>query len=258
MLNPQHILITGASGGLGAALALAYAAPHVRLSLHGRNARRLGQTATEVRKRGATVTVEVGDVTDVESMARWIAACDAMQPLDLVIANAGLSLGTADGQESAAQTRAIVDVNLMGVLNTVHPAAALMRERGQGQIALISSLAGFWGSPGAPAYCASKAAVRIYGEALRGDLAPLGVAVNVVCPGFIKTPMTDANPFPMPLIMSADKAAGIIRKGLAANRPRIAFPWTLYALVRLLAALPQDWTERLLPPLPKKGGEPLA
>ena len=96
--------------------------------------------------------------------------------------------------------------------------------------------------------------MRVYGEALRGELAPHGVAVNVICPGFIKTPMTDANQFPMPFIMPADRAARIIQKGLARNRARIAFPWRLYALVRLAAALPVDWIAGTIAQLPKKEG----
>ena len=148
--------------------------------------------------------------------------------------------------------RAIFSVNVDGVINTVQPALALMTKRQQGQIAIISSIASFRGFPGAPAYCASKAAVRVYGEGLRGEAARHGVEINVVCPGFIKTPMTDANPFPMPLMMEAARAARLIGDGLAANRARIVFPFALYAAIRILTALPQPLIDFIAQKTPKK------
>ncbi|MGE3623737.1 MAG: SDR family NAD(P)-dependent oxidoreductase [Bdellovibrionales bacterium] len=252
MQNPRHILITGASSGIGAALAGIYAAPGIRLSLHGRNGARLEHVAEEARRRGATVAIKTGDVVYAEGLAAWIQECDRQQPIDLVIANAGISAGTGGQGESETQARAIFAVNLAGVLNTIQPAIFLMKQRSRGQIAIISSLAGFYGFPGAPAYSASKAAVRVYGEALRGELAGQGIEVNVVCPGFIKTPMTDVNKFPMPLVMAAGRAARIIRDGLARNRACIAFPLRIYMLVQLLAMLPRQWTQRWVNALPKK------
>jgi short-subunit dehydrogenase len=248
----MHILITGASSGIGAALAQQYAVSSVRLSLHGRNAERIASVAESARQRGAVVNTQVGDVTNAAGMTACINACDAQQSLDLVIANAGISAGTSGRPESAEQARTIFAANLTGVLNTIHPAVPLMTARKRGQIAIISSLASFRGFPGAPAYCASKAAVRIYGEALRGGLAPYGVAVNVVCPGFIKTPMTDVNPFPMPLIMSAERAARIIQTGLAQDRARIAFPWLMYMGVRLLVGMPQGLLDAVTVRMPRK------
>jgi short-subunit dehydrogenase len=245
-------LITGASSGIGAALAELYAAPHMRLSLHGRNAARLEKVAESVRQKGAAVSFKTGDVAYAETMTAWIEECDRQQPLDLVIANAGISAGTGRNGESDAQARAIFAINVTGVLNTVQPALALMGKRQRGQVAIMSSLASFRGFPGAPAYCASKAAVRIYGEALRYEYAAKNVEVNVICPGFVKTPMTDVNHFSMPLIMSADRAAEIIRQGLVRNRARIAFPLRMYGAVRILAALPQDWLRGAIMNLPRK------
>ncbi len=237
-----HILITGASSGIGAALAVLYAGPNVRLSLHGRSAERLGQVAAEAEKRGATVGVHTGDVTDAAAMKKWIEGADVLQPLDLVIANAGVSRGSLS--MNGDETKALFATNWDGVLNTIHPAIDRMQSRGRGQVALMASLAGFRGFAGSAAYCASKAAVRVYGEGLRGDLAPHGIDVNVICPGFIKTPMTDVNRFPMPFLMDTERAARMIQKGLQQNRARIAFPWPMHVLVNILSLLPQDWLRR--------------
>ena len=250
--SPRHILITGASSGLGAALAEIYATQGVRLSLQGRDIPRLNQIAEKAERRGAIVTIKPLDVTDQEAMAAWITNCDSLQPLDLVIANAGISAGTFGAGESDAQTRAIFATNVTGVLNTINPAIPLMTKRGHGQLALMSSLASFRGMAGAPAYCASKAAIRLYGEGLRGALSPQGVAVNVICPGFITTPMTDRNPFYMPFKLSAPRAAAIIKRGLESNRARITFPWPITALVHLFAAIPQDWLDSWLARVPGK------
>ncbi len=252
--NPSSILITGASSGIGAALAKSYAAPGVRLSLSGRNEARLTMVAGLCRGAGAEVNTAVRDVTDAEAMATWIAEVDGQRPLDLVIANAGISAGTASGAEDRAQSEAVFAVNLDGVRNTVLPAIEAMRSRGHGQIAIMSSLAAFRGFPGAPAYCASKAAVRIWGEALRGHLAGAGVAVSVICPGFVRSRMTEVNDFPMPFLMDAERAAAIIRRGLARNRGRIAFPWPTYFWAWLLGVLPTALTDRLLRQMPKKSG----
>lgn len=248
----HHILITGASSGLGAALAEAYAAPGVRLSLTGRSTERLAAVAAACNTRGAETSTSVFDVTDRDAARRWVQDAADQAPLDLLVANAGISAGTGSGGETAAQARAIFAVNVDGVANTVLPAIDCMQPRGQGQIAIIASLAGFIGVPGAPAYCASKAAVRVWGESLRGELAASGIGVSVICPGFVRTPMTDRNPFPMPFLMEPEKAARIIVSGLARNHARIAFPWPLYAAVRMLGALPTGLRGRLLGAAPRK------
>jgi len=247
MHNPKHILITGASSGLGAALALHYAAVGVRLSLHGRHAQRLSAVAAQARLRGAETATHVGDVADEQDMRDWIHSQDDAAAIDLIIANAGISWGTAQGVE-----REIFATNVTGVFNTIQPLLPRLIQRKRGQIAIISSLAGFRGFSGAAAYCASKAAVRVYGEGLRAELAPHHVDVNVVCPGFVETPMTDVNPFPMPLMMSPECAAQIICAGLEANRARIAFPRRMYVMVRVLAALPQAVMDRIAQRMPRK------
>lgn len=253
MRGPRAILITGASSGIGEALALSYAAPGVLLALTGRDTARLDAVVSACRAQGATVAAATINAADASGMEAWIAEIDATRPIDLVIANAGISAGTGGGTEGADQTRQILRVNIEGVINTVLPLVPRMAARGRGQIALMSSMASFRGMPGAAAYSASKAFVRVWGEALRLELAPSGVSVSVICPGFVVSRITAANKFTMPLLMPASRAAGIIRRGLARNQARIAFPWRIYAAVWLLAALPATLVDPLFARLPRKG-----
>lgn len=253
MKNPKTIVITGASSGLGAALALYYAAPGITLFLHGRNEARLSQVADMCREKEASVHSAVFDVTDRSAAEHWLQEADKQSPIDLVIANAGISAGTGgDEGETAAQTRAIFATNIDGVVNTVEPLIPLMHARRKGQIAIVSSLAGLRGLASSPAYSASKACVRVWAEGLRGWLCDYGIEVSAVCPGFIKTPMTDVNPYAMPLMMRPEKAASIIAAGLSKNKARIAFPWPLYWLTHIMAFLPVGLTDIWLRRLPAK------
>ena len=183
---PRSILLTGASSGIGASLAIAYAAPATSLALSGRDIERLTRVEDACRSRGASVSTTLVDVTDRAAMAEWIDAADRAAPLDLVIANAGISAGTGGRGESEERARQIFQVNVEGVLNTAFPALRHMTVRGTGQLALVSSLAGFRGLPGGPSYSASKAAVQSLGEAWRIELAPRGIRVSVICPASSK------------------------------------------------------------------------
>ncbi len=256
MQDPKSIVITGGSSGIGAALARGYAAPGVSLGLTGRDPARLAAVAEACRAAGAEVAAAVIDVRQREALAAWLAERDRARALDLVIANAGISAGTGSFGETAEQVREILSVNVDGVVNSALAAAELMRPRRRGQIAIMSSLAAFRGFPGAPAYCASKAAVRVWGEALRGMLHGEGLGVTVICPGYVKSRMTAVNDFPMPFLMEAERAAGIIRRGLAADKARIVFPRRLFAAVWLLGLLPPAWTDPLLRRLPEKPAAP--
>lgn len=252
--SPRNILITGASSGIGAALAQFYARDGVFLALSGRNKERLEEVVQACRKKGAEVSAKLIDVTDQTAMQGWVDEVDESHALDLVIANAGISGGTggSDNGESVTQARNIFEVNLTGVLNTIEPVLPRMVTRQCGQIALMSSLASFSGWPGAPSYSASKGAVRLYGEALRGSMTTKGVKVNVICPGFIKTPMTDVNDYKMPFLMEVDKAATFIANGLEKNKGRIAFPWGTYLLSGFLGMLPHCLSLKIFSKLPEK------
>lgn len=252
MKDPRSILITGASSGIGEGLALAYAGPGVSLALTGRDAGRLEAVAGACRARSARVETALIDVADGDAMERWIAMIDQATPVDLVIANAGrgAGIGAVDNPET---TRAVFAVNVTGVLNAVLPLIPRFIERRRGQIALMSSLVSFRGVPGASSYSASKAAVRMWGEGLRGDLHDFGVEVSVVCPGFVRSRMTDQNDFHMPFLMSTDRATDIIRRGLERNRGRIAFPLPLYLFAWFVGGLPPLLTDPLFRRGAKRG-----
>ncbi|MGB0750116.1 MAG: SDR family NAD(P)-dependent oxidoreductase [Magnetospiraceae bacterium] len=248
MVKHKHksLLITGASSGIGAGLAREYAAPGVSLALSGRNAARLQAVAEDCRKQGAQVSEAIIDVTDREATSTWIKDVDGQRPLDLVIANAGVSQGTSEAEEGE-RSRRILEVNTLGVIYTVDAAARQMEPRGHGQIGIVASLAAFRGMPAAAkAYSASKAAAKAYGEGLRMDLAPKNIGVSVICPGFVTSRITDQNKFTMPLLMDPARSAAIIARGLERNKARIAFPWPLYFGAWLLGALPPALSDMIL------------
>jgi short-subunit dehydrogenase len=253
--SPKNILITGASNGVGRALAEHYAAQGHHLLLTGRNEDRLAATAMICRLKGAyDADTAVCDVRDRDALGQIIRNWDNITPVDIVIANAGISGGTGGlgGGEAVEQARLIFDVNVMGVFNTIEPLLSRMLARQAGQVVMIASLAGFAPFAGAPAYAASKAAVRVYGESLRAGLADTGVSVSVVCPGFIESGITDANNFPMPFFMKADKAAAKIARGIARKQTRIAFPWPMYLAAGTLGIMPPVITSMVTRLLPKK------
>lgn len=243
----SSILITGASSGIGEALALDYAAPGVAIALTGRDAGRLEAVAGACRAKGATVFAGAIDVVDRDALATWLTAFDDAHPVDLILANAGISIDKDNSSlDDFSVIRQTLDVNFGGVLNTVEPLLPRLIARKNGQIAVVSSLAGFIGLPYSASYNASKAAVRVWGESIRYVLKKDGIGVSVICPGFVVSRLTESAPFPMPFMMSSAKASAIIRKGLAANRARIAFPIGTKAAVWLGLVLPGSWSARLL------------
>ena len=244
----RSILITGASSGIGRALALEYAAPGLRLALIGRDPARLAATADAARAKGAEVTTGTLDVRDRAAMASWIGAADAAQPFDLAIANAGITtgLGPDDLTEDPEAVRAIIATNLVGVLNTAEPLIAPMCGRGRGQLAFIGSIAGLHGLPYSPAYCVTKAGVHAYAESIRPRLERRGVLVSLVVAGFVKTPLNDSIAAMKPGELTDAAAAALIRRGLDKGRATIAFPRFLYAAAVLGRFLPARAYDRLM------------
>ncbi|MEM1385494.1 MAG: SDR family NAD(P)-dependent oxidoreductase [Pseudomonadota bacterium] len=226
------VVITGASSGIGRALAEALAAPERRLLLLGRDMERLEAVTALCRAQGAVAEPVVADVVDGSALATVLAAFEAKAPVDLVIANAGISagLGPDRSPEPPGIARKIMRANVEGVLNTVEPLLPGMLARGEGQIALMSSIAALRPQPDLPSYSASKAAVRAYGIALRGWLRPRGIAVSVICPGFVTSPMSARHRGAKPWEMPAEPAAALILRGLARRRAFISFPWPLVLL----------------------------
>ena len=246
--HPSTILITGATGGIGAALARSYAQHGRTLLLHGRDATRLASVTRDCELRGAQVHAVIFDLRDAAAGIEVLRSLSTQHVIDLAIVNAGVSsaIGTGEEAENWDVARAVLAVNLDGAIATVAGVLPEMRRRSAGQIALVSSLAAYFGLPVTPIYCASKAALKTYGEALRGWLAPQGIAVNVVLPGFVRTAMSDRFAAGKPLMLSPERAAILIRRGLERNRARIAFPRMLAWGMWWLAVLPPPISQRIL------------
>jgi short-subunit dehydrogenase len=236
-----NIVITGASSGIGAALASYYAAPGVTLGVTGRNAARLDAVVATLRAAGAAVAPDVFDLLDRPHLASFLAHFDAAHPIDLLVANAGVLDGRrADGSlENRETARRVIDINLLGALDTVHAVLPQMIARGRGHIVLVSSLAGLSPVTDAPAYSASKAGLVAYGRALRAALVQTGVRVSIVCPGYVTSAMTESHVGEHPGKISAEAAARLIAAGIARNRQIIGFPHGLYMLAMISPFVPE-------------------
>lgn len=242
------VLITGATGAIGGALAYEYASENTHLVLHGRQPGALAAVAEKCRQKGARVTLSSADLTDAAALGKWLAeVCEADVP-DIVIANAGQN--THPGQDSTLEpwedVQALLEINLKTPIAMAHQLVPAMQSRGSGQLVFISSLAGWHGLPANPTYSASKAGIKAYGEGLRGLLAPHGIGVTVVMPGYVTSPMCRAMPGPKPWEWSPERAAAVMARGINANRARVTFPFPLTLGTWGLALLPAGLSQWLI------------
>ncbi|HJZ58534.1 MAG TPA: SDR family NAD(P)-dependent oxidoreductase [Gemmataceae bacterium] len=234
-------VVTGASSGIGWALAKELAAAGCPVGLMARREGPLNELAAAIRAAGGVAAVAVADVADRVQTELAVASLHTqLGPIGLMVANAGVGKQTFLDPVNIADVEAMVRVNLLGVVYSFAAVMPEMLARKSGHLVAISSLAGYRGLPGESAYCASKAAVNVYLDGLRIHLRDTGVKVTTVCPGFVKTPMTATNTFHMPGLMEADDAARRIVRAIKAGRKVYNFPWLLHLLVKLSRWLP-DW-----------------
>lgn len=247
--KPPVVFITGASSGLGAALARHYGEQGAILGLCGRRAEALEEVAT-----GLNAHCYMADVRNAQAMLE--AALNFIKTAgtpDIVIACAGISVGTlTEEKEDLAVFQAVMDANVMGLVNTFHPFIDSMKTRGTGVLCGISSVAGIRGLPGGGAYSASKAAARVYLESLRLELKSSDISVVSVLPGYISTPMTQVNPYPMPFKLPAEMAAQKIALLIEKRKPERVIPWQMAIVATLLRCMPRSLYDRLFEKAPRK------
>lgn len=240
----MRVFLTGASSGLGEALARLYVRQGATLGLVARREGELARLAASLAP--AAVATYPGDVREPADLAR--AGADFMARFgcpDIVIANAGVSRGTlTDEPDDLPAFRAVFETNVLGMVHTFAPFVRPMREARAGVLAGVASVAGFRGLPGSGAYCGSKAAAITYLESLRIELRGTGVAVVTVCPGFIATPLTQRNPYRMPFLLSPEKAAALTASAIARRRRFYVLPWQMALFGRLLRCVPRPIFDR--------------
>jgi short-subunit dehydrogenase len=240
--------ITGASSGLGQALALRFHGAGYRLALVARRGDEVDRWARDAGLAADRFAVYVADVRDVGAIVAAGKACIAAQGLpDVVIANAGISVGidTADPADLEVM-RSTLETNVLGMASTFHPFVAAMQERRSGRLVGVASVAGIRGLPGHGAYCASKAAVIAYCESLRGELRPSGVKVVTICPGYIDTPLTRENRYAMPFLMKAEAFAEKAFAAIQAGDSYRVIPWQMGVVAKLLRLLPNAVFDKAL------------
>ena len=258
--RPETVLITGASSGVGEALAIECARRGVgNIFICGRNSERLAAVVKRCKEEARDAKVidgRVVDVTDAAATREWIEACDRVAPLEVVFSNAGIGTGI-ENEENIRKTFA---TNVGGGLNVILPAIELFRRNPAGadgkprrrQIVITASIAGYAPLSTCPSYAGTKAAMKSWGLSMRGMLKREGIRVNVVCPGFIRSRITDRNTCPMPFFMEADRAARIILDRVDRNIGLIAFPWPMRFGVWMLSVFPWRLSEAISGLFPEK------
>jgi short-subunit dehydrogenase len=238
-------MITGASSGIGKGLALEIAARGGRLGLLARREDLLNEIVAQIETQNGKAVAVSADVRDAQAVR---AAADkiraALGPIDVLIANAGVGTSNHGSQLNPDQVADVININVLGAVNSVSAVVPEMVERKSGQLVAISSLAGYRGLPKSAAYCASKAALSSFFESLRIDLRGSGVTVNVIYPGFIKTPLTAGRSAKMPYLMELDEGVKKILNAIEKGKKSYAFPWQLATIVRSSLVMPAavyDW-----------------
>jgi short-subunit dehydrogenase len=248
MSEIRRVFVTGASTGLGRGLADHYAREGAHLGLVARRESLLREVEKEWTARGARVEVYPGDVTDTDFMIRCANQFTlAAGGVDLVFANAGIGIVDRTREGESHEIARLMEVNVVGVTNTVVPFVPHMIERGSGILCATSSVAGHRALPGRAAYSASKACVTTFMSAVRMDLHGTGVHAMALCPGFVATPLTEANPSMMFLI-DVDRAVEYMVGAIEARKRTYTFPWQMNLLKELLFRVPEAWIRKLAPP----------
>ena len=248
MPDPKPLaFLTGASSGLGQALAARYAMSGYRLALVGRNTAEIARWVAAQGYDATQARVYAADVSRFDEIGAAASACLAEQGLpDVVIASAGISIGVDPGIRSDLDVTArVFATNNLGLAATFQPFVHRMAERGSGRLVGLASVAGIRGLPGHAAYCASKSAVIAYCESLRGDLRGTGMRVVTICPGYIDTPMTRRNRYPMPFLMPAERFADQAFRTIDAGTSYRVIPWQMGVAAKLLRLLPNPLFDRV-------------
>ncbi len=246
-----RVVITGASSGIGRALAAEYAHGGATLGLIARRAELLRELAANLKVPTAFYALDVRDAAGLARSADDFRA--RFGSPDVVIASAGVSAGTStERSEDRAVFQEILDVNVMGLVNTFAPFLPAMRAAGSGTLVGIASVAGFRGLPGAGGYSASKAAAIAYLESLRVELRGSGISVVTISPGYIATPMTDHNPYRMPFIIPAEVAARRMAAAIARRRRHVVIPWQMGLVGGVLKIIPRALYDQMFALAPRK------
>ena len=254
MTGQGLVFITGASSGIGQALALRYQQAGFRLALVARRSEAIEAWAVELGLAPDSYAVYGADVADTDSIVAAAQACIARQGLpDVVIANAGISIGIDSAQREDINAMAqVFATNNIGLAASFQPFIQAMRARGSGRLVGIASVAGIRGLPGHAAYCASKAAVISYCEALRGELRGTGVQVITIAPGYVDTPLTRKNRYPMPFLMQASTFAEQAYQAITAGDSYRVIPWQMGVVSKLMRLIPNALWDRILARQPRK------